>query len=61
MQFEESRWQKMNTNQRESWLLSAGIAPDAAYFFRDADWQELPVPIAEKLIAGEAHGGTDTE
>jgi hypothetical protein len=44
---EETRWNAMDGAQRHDWLLAAG---EHNITFKFLDWQELPEPLAEKLI-----------
>lgn len=47
----ETRWQDMNTAQRQHWLLIAGVPWDEARInYSCLDWQQLPEELGDKLI-----------
>lgn len=47
MALEETRWNSMDGEQRHEWLIAAG---EHNITFKLLDWQELPEPLAERLI-----------
>lgn len=44
---EEKRWDAMDSTARHDWLISAG---EHNVTFKYLDWQELPEPLAERLM-----------
>jgi len=48
MTLEETRWNGMDGAQRQDWLATAG---EQNFIFRFLDWQEIPEPLVERLIA----------
>ncbi len=44
---EENRWNSMDAPSRHDWLIAAGEHNVALQFL---DWQELPEPLAIKLM-----------